>query len=83
MNENGFEVIEHRKSSIGVEVIFQLINAYIYKITVTRYSFLNLLCCVLLMSPVNIIGLVLSKFLPRNSDLYLNNIVLAKKISNL
>jgi len=79
MNENGFEVIEHRKSSIGVEVIFQLINAYIYKITVTRYSFLNLLCCVLLMSPVNIIGLVLSKFLPRNSDLYLNNIVLAKK----
>jgi len=31
--QNGFEIIEHRKSNNGVEVIFQLVNAYIYKVT--------------------------------------------------
>lgn len=83
LSENGFEIIEHRKSNNGIEVIFQLINAYIYKATVTRYAFINIILCTLLMAPINIFGLVLSKILPRNNDLYLDNIVLAKKIKDV
>jgi len=37
----------------------------------------------LLIFPVNIIGLVVSKILPRNNDMYLNNIILAKKVKDL
>lgn len=83
LKENGFEVIEHRKSNNGIEVIFQLINDYIFKITVTKSGYFNLLTTLVLMAPVNIMGVVFSKILPRNNDLYLDNIVLAKKIKNV
>ena len=77
--ENGFEIIEHRKSNNGIEVIFQLINDYLYKVIMTENAYFNLLIIILLMAPINMSGLILSKLLPRNNDLYLDNIVLAKK----
>ena len=77
--ENGFEIIEHRKSNNGIEVIFQLINDYLYKVIMTENVYFNLLIIILLMAPINMSGLILSKLLPRNNDLYLDNIVLAKK----
>lgn len=83
LNEHGFELIEHRKSNNGIEVIFQLLNGYIYKVTMTKSGYLNLLITLLLMAPINIIGLILSKILTKNNDLYLDNIVLAKKVKNV
>ena len=80
--ENGFEIIEHRKSNNGIEVIFQLINDYLYKVIMTENVYFNLLIIILLMAPINMTGLILSKLLPRNNDLYLDNIVLAKKIKD-
>ena len=80
--ENGFEIIEHRKSNNGIEVIFQLINDYLYKVIMTENAYFNLLIIILLMAPINMTGLILSKLLPRNNDLYLDNIVLAKKIKD-
>ena len=77
--ENGFEIMEHRKSNNGIEVIFQLINDYLYKVIMTENAYFNLLIIILLMAPINMSGLILSKLLPRNNDLYLDNIVLAKK----
>lgn len=83
LGENGFEIVEHRKSNNGLEVIFQLINDYIYKKTVTKNGYLNLLFTLLFMAPINMIGLIFSKILPRNNDLYLDNIVLAKKVKDV
>ena len=83
LNKHGFELIEHRKSNNGIEVIFQLLNGYIYKVTMTKNGYLNLLITLLLMAPINITGLILSKILPKNNDLYLDNIVLAKKVKNV
>ncbi len=83
LSENGFEVIEQRKSNNGLEVIFQLLNDYIFKKTVTKSGYLNLLFMLLLMAPVNVTGLIFSKILPRNDDLYLDNIVLAKKVKDV
>lgn len=80
--ENGFEIIEFRKSNNGIEIIFQLFNDYIYKKTLTKSNFVNLIVAVIFMAPVNIIGLFFSKIFPRNNDLYLDNIVLAKKIKS-
>ncbi|MGB9794815.1 hypothetical protein [Caldisericum exile] len=67
----------------GFEVIFQLINVYIFKKTITSSKFLNLLFIVMFTAPINIVGLVLSKILPRNKDLYLDNIILAEKVENI
>jgi len=79
LNEHGFQILEHRKSNNGIEIIFQLINAYLYKITLTKNRYVNLLSMVVLMAPTNIVGLLLSSILPKNDDLYLDNIVLAKR----
>ncbi len=83
LGENGFQVIELRKSSNDLGLIFQLINIYIYKITLTRYPYLNLIITLFLLAPINIIGLALVKIFPKNDDLYLDNIALAKKIKNI
>jgi len=81
--ENGFEIVQHRKTNNGLEVIFQLINAYIYKITLTKSIYFNMLTTLILVAPINIIGIILSKILPQNDDLYLDNIVLAKKVKDV
>lgn len=79
LNRNGFDVIEQRKTLTDVRVIFQLMNAYLYKITNTKNRYLNLIAAMFLMSPINIMGVLLSKLLPSNLDLYLDNVVLAQK----
>ncbi len=79
LKEHGFEVMEQRKSIGDIRVIFQLINAYIYKVTVTPNNYINLLLTVILMAPFNILGELCSLVLPKNEDLYLDNIILAKK----
>ncbi|MCK4816592.1 class I SAM-dependent methyltransferase [bacterium] len=79
LERNGFQVIKQRKSVPDIRVIFQLINAYLYKITVSKNPYLNLFMTILLMAPFNILGELLAKILPQNMDLYLDNIALARK----
>ena len=81
LEKHGFEIIEKRKSINDVQVIFQLINAYIYKITAGKNQFLNLLWTIILMAPFNLLGLLFSLLLPKNDDLYLDNIIVAKKVT--
>lgn len=79
VEKNGFKVIEHRKSMNDIRVIFQMLTGYIYKKSVSRSGYLNLLTTLFLMAPFNVLGEILSKILPRNDDLYLDNILLAQK----
>jgi hypothetical protein len=79
LNRHGFEILELRKSVDDIRIVFQLLNAYIHKQTLTRSKLANLLLTVLLMAPVNIVGEIMSWITPRNPDLYLDNIVLARK----
>jgi SAM-dependent methyltransferase len=79
LDRHGFEVIELRKSMDDIRIVFQLLGAYIYKKTLTQSRLMNLLLTVLLIAPVNIIGELVSWITPRNPDLYLDNIVLARK----
>jgi SAM-dependent methyltransferase len=80
--KHGFKIKQHIKSVNDVRVIFQLINGYIYKKTVTRFKIINYLFAVILMSPFTIIGIIFGFLLPQNNDLYLDNIVLATKIND-
>ena len=90
LSKNGFEVVEHRKSGNGIELIFQLINHYPYGIVFPDKKYMakilrsiSRLIRSIIRAPVNIIGLILSRALPRNNDLYLDNIILARKISDI
>lgn len=79
LEKSGFTVLDQRKSMNDIRVIFQLLNGYLYKKTVTSNGYLNLLTTFSLMAPINLLGELFSKILPRNDDLYLDNIILAQK----
>lgn len=79
LQKHGFEVIEFYKTANDISIIFQLINDYIYKAMMKknhhRTFVVNCFCCFF-----NILGAILKYVLPKNDDLYLDNIVLARKI---
>lgn len=80
LEQNGFEIIEQRKSGTGIRAIFQMINVYIFKSTLRlRKRYFHYFVTVFLNSPVNLLGELLWHIFPENSDLYLDNIVVAKK----
>jgi SAM-dependent methyltransferase len=79
LERHGFEVIEQRKSIDDIRVIFQLLNTYIYKKTLTKNPWFRVITTLVLMAPFNVVGELLAIITPRNSDLYLDNIILARK----
>ena len=81
LEKHGFAVVEQRKSISDLRVIFQIANGYIFKKTVSKNGYVNLLVTLMLMAPLNILGELLAKLLPNNNDLYLDNILLAKKVT--
>ena len=81
LEKYGFEVVEHIKTGNGVEVVFHTLNYYIFGALKLKFPFI--LIVFLLILPVNIIGLIVSKILPRNNNTYFENIVLAKKVKDV
>lgn len=79
LEKESFEIISEKKTNADIRAIFQIGNAYLYKVLNTRSKFINILTCVIFIFPLNLIGLLLYRFFPKNSDLYLDNIILAKK----
>lgn len=82
LETNGFEVVEQRKINADVRVLFQLVNAYLLKVLWTKSQVINLLICATVMAPFNILGALLYKVLPANPDLYLDQVVLTRKVTN-
>lgn len=80
LEKHGFKIIHQKKSVDDIRVIFQLLNLFIFKKLVSRSGVLNLLITVMLIAPINLLGIFVNFFLPKNPDLYLDNIVLARKV---
>lgn len=51
LQKYGFQIIEFKKSSNDIRLIFQLLNCYIYKKTFTKNGYLDLIVTFMLMSP--------------------------------
>jgi SAM-dependent methyltransferase len=81
LQKNGFEVVEHQKTLTDTRVLFQLLNGYIFKKTLwaRRSPAMNLVATVIFNAWLNILGLLLFWWLPRNNDLFLDNVVVAQK----
>tara|TARA_B100000989_G_scaffold254225_1_gene202856 strand:+ start:729 stop:1451 length:723 start_codon:yes stop_codon:yes gene_type:complete len=78
--KNNFKILEYKKSTVGIECIFQLIISGIEKKIFTNFIFLNYLIKFLIISPINLLAIILNLILPKNNDLFLDNVLLAKKI---
>jgi SAM-dependent methyltransferase len=81
LERHGFELISQIKTCADATTIFQVINAYLYKIVAKRSLIVQLILTVTVIAIVNIAGVIIGKILPKNPDLYLDNVVLAEKIS--
>lgn len=82
LENNGFSIINHIKSLNNISAVFQLFNAYIYKISV-NHNLLRQILTLLIMAPINILAIILSIILPKNDDLFLDNVVLAEKVKDV
>jgi SAM-dependent methyltransferase len=79
LEKNGFAVQQHLKSVSTMAVIFQMFNAYVHKKLMTKGRFLYYCTLFLIVFPTNVAGSIISAVLPKNDDLFLDNVVLAKK----
>jgi len=82
LEKNGFIIIKHIKSLNNIAAVFQMFNAYIYKISV-KHKLLRQLLTILIMAPANILAIIFSFLLPKNDDMFLDNVVLAEKVGDV
>jgi len=78
VTKTGFEVIEIQKTTNHVETVFQLWNAYVWHY-IPSNRLLSLLMTAVFIAPVTLFGLLFSKVLPINRNLFHNSIVTARK----
>lgn len=79
LERNGFDVISLRKSVAGCEAIAQLTSGWLFKQTRTRCRTIQFVAQVLIIAPVNLFGVIAAMLLPQQADLYLDNVVYARK----
>ena len=78
-NKNSFEVINFEKSTPGIECIFQLLICYIEKKIFTKSIYINYFFKLFIISPINLLAIVFNFVIPKNYDMYLDNVLLVKK----
>ena len=79
LERQGFRVLQQRKLLADTSMLFQLVNAYLFKVTQTRSGAINLIVTALLFAPITLLGLVLGAVLPNNPDLFLDQLVRRRK----
>lgn len=78
---NGFRILRQSKLLCDASLFCQLMNAYVFKTLCTRNSLINAIITVFVSAPLTMLGLLLPHILPRNEDLFLDQVVLAEKIT--
>jgi SAM-dependent methyltransferase len=79
LERNGMKVIRHRKLLADASVVFQLTNAYLFKVLRGSSPIWNAMVTAVVLAPVSLCGLVAGKLLPGNPDLFLDQLVLAER----
>lgn len=81
LEKQGLKVVQHKKLGADASILFQLANAYLFKVTQGLPRYLNLLLAQPIMAFINVSGLLARRILPNNLDLFLDHVVLAEKAS--
>jgi SAM-dependent methyltransferase len=79
LQRNGLTVQQQQKLLDDASTLFQLLNAYVFKVLRTRHAPVNLLMTAVLLAPISALGWLLGSLSPRNPDLFLDQIVLAER----
>jgi len=79
LEKQGFKIVCYKKLGADPTIIFQLANAYLYKVSQNLPEFIKRLITVTVMASINLAGLLARRFLPGNPDLFLDHVVLVEK----
>jgi SAM-dependent methyltransferase len=78
--KHGFSVESAQRTLPDASIFLQLWLAYWYKVVRNWPGFLRKALVVAMAVPANVIGLVLARLLPSSPDLYLDNVMLWRKL---
>lgn len=79
LEKSGFEVIKSAKTTKYFETIVQLFSIYLVQNVFPPNKFIKAGLTAILIAPITIIGIILSKILPDDQSFYHNNVIVAKK----
>ena len=79
LEKQGLRILDHNKIGADASIIFQLANAYFYKIIQSLPKPIKLVLTVSIMAMINMAGIIASQILPKNPDLFLDHVILAEK----
>lgn len=79
LERNGFVIVWHRRLLADASVLFQLVNAYAFKVSQSRGSWSRRLIKALVMVPASLLGLAAARVLPSNDDLFLDQALVAER----
>lgn len=79
LEEHGFDVIQVKKSTFYFETVMQMLSSYIYQCCLPTNPWLKIFLTPIFVAPINIVGVILGKLLPKNQDFYHNNVVISRK----
>jgi SAM-dependent methyltransferase len=79
LERNGFGILKHEKLGADISTLFQLTNAYLYKISKHWNKYARFGFTISVMALVNLLGLTARFILPKNPDLFLDHVVLVEK----
>lgn len=79
LEKSGFKILEHKKIGGNATILFQLTNAYLYKVIKKWPKILKFYFTITIIALINVLGIIAGKFLPDNPDLFLDQIVMAEK----
>lgn len=79
LERNGFHIVRQSKILADASLLFQMVNAYLFKVTGARSILMKLVLRVFLFAPVSMLGLLASVLLPRNEDFFLDQLVVVER----
>ena len=79
LEKNGFKVEHQEKLCADASILFQLVNAYLYKLICPWSKYPRYLFIFFVVGSINIFGLLARLVLPKNNDLFLDQVVVAQR----
>ena len=83
LERNGFRILVQKRLLGDASVLFQLLNVYLFKIIGCKNIFFKAISRVFLHAPISLLGLLAGKLFPANQDMYLDQLVVAERVSNV
>ncbi len=81
LRSHGFEIVSITKTGHYVEVLWQLFELYVFGFFKTKNQIANTILTAIFISPMTILGILLTPLAPRSTELFFNTVVVVKKPS--